>query len=347
MNLFIRADADVSMGTGHIMRCLAIAQAWQNAGGSAMFISRCPSDGLQQRIRREGFGFTAIQNSYPHANDAEETKALLDAAPGSPPSWTVLDGYHFDLRYQTVIRATGTRLLVIDDMAHQVSYTGDILLNQNLGACRLTYNCETGTRTLLGPEHALIRREFFPYRRQRTPAADARKILISLGGGDFQNVTAAVLKALALIPMTDIQVRVIIGPANSHREQIEHVLSRAGYQNELLTAVDDMGPHMIWADLAVLSGGGTCWEAAYLGLPAVVLATTPHEQQFAADLLEAGMIDRWDSAAQLSGESFSRVVEDLLHNARRREELVRTGQKTVDGHGADRVVTYMRSNTHS
>ena len=129
-HLLIRADASSTIGTGHIMRCLALAQGWQRRGGKAKFLSCCDSNRLQRRIINEGFDFNHIENPYPDPSDLKTTlkilqktqreNSLLFTRHSSLTSlWLVLDGYHFDSTYQKLIREEGFNLLVIDDMAHQ------------------------------------------------------------------------------------------------------------------------------------------------------------------------------------------------------------------------------------
>ncbi|MDY7080712.1 MAG: DegT/DnrJ/EryC1/StrS family aminotransferase [Chloroflexota bacterium] len=137
--LLIRADANVHIGTGHLMRCLALAQGWQTQGGRATFITACESDGLRQRLSDEGFQVIALEHPYPDPADWEITSQVLAAHPGA---WMVLDGYHFDPAYQRQVKKVGHPLLVIDDMAHLDHYYADVLLNQNIHAEQLDYSCE-------------------------------------------------------------------------------------------------------------------------------------------------------------------------------------------------------------
>ncbi|HEX3049551.1 MAG TPA: hypothetical protein VHP83_02770, partial [Aggregatilineaceae bacterium] len=111
--LTIRADATVQMGSGHIMRCLAVAQAWRARGGDVTFLSACENAGLRQRIEQAGCAFVAIPKPHPDPGDLTTTLDFLAKQP--QPQWMVLDGYHFTSDYQAAMR--GTRRLVMDDMA--------------------------------------------------------------------------------------------------------------------------------------------------------------------------------------------------------------------------------------
>src|ERR1700719_625946 len=119
MALFIRADASSSMGTGHLMRCLALGQAWRDGGGKVVFTTACTNPALLHRLGAEGF-------------DLRGPEALGHAP--HRDAWLVLDGYHFEGQCQRRSRQKGWRILTIDDMAHLPHYYADALLNQNVGA---------------------------------------------------------------------------------------------------------------------------------------------------------------------------------------------------------------------
>ena len=134
--LYIRADATTNIGTGHVMRCIALSQAWKDKGGQVVFISHCESKKLQERIIAEGFDFIYIENPHPHPADLDKTIETLSTMnyPSSTNDWLVVDGYHFDSMYQKKIKEAGYRLLWIDDYGHADRYYADIVLNQNISA---------------------------------------------------------------------------------------------------------------------------------------------------------------------------------------------------------------------
>ena len=130
-SLLIRTDANSHIGTGHLMRCLALAQAWQSQGGEAVFVTECNSEGLLRRLSEEGFQVISIERPHPDPADWWLTSKVLAVYPGA---WVVLDGYHFDSSYQLHIKEAEHPLLVIDDKAHLDHYYADVVLNQNIHA---------------------------------------------------------------------------------------------------------------------------------------------------------------------------------------------------------------------
>jgi len=184
--LIIRADASTDIGTGHVMRMLALAQAWieqrsevgvrrSEVGekeGAVLFICALIPDSLEQRLKGEGFCVGIINASPGSPDDLAQTlevarrmttddrRMTKDKERIDDTSWFVTDGYPFDVAYQRAIRAAGYSLLVVDDYNHLPEYECDILLNQNMGAEEYDYNVNADATRLMGPRYALLRREF-------------------------------------------------------------------------------------------------------------------------------------------------------------------------------------------
>ncbi len=333
--LLVRADADTERGSGHVMRCLALAQAWQGEGGRALFLSRCHSEVLRQRIEASGAGFLLLTAEESSAGDLDATLSVVREGQAS---FVVLDGYDFDLDYQLALRAAGCRLMVIDDTVRLPRYETDFLLNQNLGADRLGYICGHSTRLMLGPKYALLRREFTAWRsRMHIVPETGCKILVTLGGSDPDNVTLKVIHALRQLRNPRLQIRVVAGHANPHIDELRDVAAEFPGRLELLAAVPDMAALMAWADLAVSGAGSTCWELACLGLPAVTLVLAENQQIIADELAAAGAVLNLGWHAKVSIDRLATAVDALLFSSFRRLCMSRTGRALVDGKGAHRV----------
>ena len=268
--LVIRADADSRLGTGHVMRCLALAQAWQDAGGRALFLMAPAPPALKTRLLSEGMEVLALEHGSGSPEDARETAQL---ARSRGADWVVVDGYHFGADYQRLIKDSGLRLLCIDDYGHAAHYSADLVLNQNINATEELYpSREANTRLLLGTRYVLLRREFWPWRgwRREIPAV-ARKVLVTLGGGDPDNVTLKVIQALAQVEIEGLEAVVVVGAANPHLQELQAVVKDLPFPIRLESNVTNMPELMAWADVAITAGGSTCWESAFMGLPALRL----------------------------------------------------------------------------
>ena len=341
--LLIRADGNSRIGTGHIMRCLSLAQGWRRCGGDVLFASAEITPSLETRLAGDAFPVHRLTANPGTADDAGQTIRLathpdwtkVDAESGesnglSQPSSIVVDGYHFDAAYQQAIKAGGLRLLIIDDFGQSKRFYADFVLNQNLSAEEELYKSrESYTRLLLGTRYALLREDFRPYYEwQREIAPIARKVLVTLGGADPDNATDKVIDALLGF---DIAVKIVIGGSNPHLPKLRSKLSTADPQFDLLIDVSNMADLMAWADVAIAAGGTTAWELAFMGLPSLLLVLAENQRAVAETLGASGI------AQATSHETLRADLATLLNNSERRCVMSTRARQLVDGRGASRV----------
>ena len=338
--VLLRADANTRIGMGHLMRCLALAQGWKARCGQAAFVTACESDGLRQRLSDEGLQVVTLERPYPDPADWEITSQALAA---HPVAWVVLDGYHFDSAYQRQVKEAGHRLLVIDDMAHLDHYYADVVLNQNINAEQLRYSCEPYTCLFLGTRYVLLRSEFLAWQGwQREIPKVARKVLVTLGGGDPDNQTLKVIRALQQVDVDGLEVVVVGGASNPHFQGLQSAARNSQFAIRLAQNVADMSQLMVWADMAVSAGGSTCWEMAFIGLPAVVLVLAENQQGIAAGLDQAGVVLNLGWCTEVSIEQVANTLMGLFENCGLRRQMSQRGRELVDGLGAKRVVEFLQ-----
>ena len=344
--LLLRADAGPQIGMGHVMRCLALAEPWLQAG-SAVTLQTAGTDAL--RARAESLGVSLRELSAPTGTpaDAAETIALAQSLHAG---WLVLDGYHFDAAFQRAVNTADLRLLVFDDTAHTAHYSADFILNQNLGATAALYpHRDPTTRLLLGPRFVQLRGEF-TNRSRRREEADGElsenppphlggypRVLVTLGGSDPDNITAQVLSVLRTIP--NLTADIILGPANPHAAALQSLLT----PHPSLLTLHHAPPHlpalMSRADLAICAGGTTAWELSFLGVPMLVLVLAENQRSNAERLAQTG------AAVHTSLTSLADDLRSLLADAPRRAEMSRRTRALVDGLGTFRV--WLRMNEDS
>lgn len=335
--LIFRADADSQIGTGHLMRSLALAQSRKAAGGSVTFITNCESAALRERLKRENLTIVEIEKSYPHESDFETTRKVLKKH--SPETWCVVDGYHFDAGFHGKIRRNGNRVLVIDDTAHLPFYEADAILNQNVNADELNYNCSENTTLLLGTQYALLRREFLACEswRRETPET-ARRILITMGGGDFHNQTLKAICAVERLAIENLQVKAVVGAGNPHYADLERHIKSSHVPINLIKNAENMSELMTWADAAISAAGSTCWEMALLRLPCVLIVTAENQVGIADGLGKNGFAENVGWFEQVSEERLAEKLDGILRDAQKRGQMSKRGGEIVDGRGAARVI---------
>jgi len=337
--LIIRADASSAIGTGHVMRCLALAEAWQETGGVVFFVSAFDTPALEDRLKNEAIQILHITHEAGTIGDANET-ALLAHEHGA--EWIVVDGYHFGLEYQKTIKNSGLSLLFIDDYGHADHYYADIVLNQNISADMSFYPIyEPYTRFLLGTKYALIRKEFLIWSGWHREIPNvARKILVTLGGSDPANVTLKVIDAVRMVDPDGLEVKVVVGGSNPHFDLIhKKVKDLANFT--LIKNAENMPDLMAWADVAISAGGSTCWELAFMGVPSIMIPIAKNQELAIKELKNIHAAVGFPSDNLSSKKDISNFIDFFLKMKELRSGLSQIQKQIVDGRGANKVVSIM------
>ncbi|MFD2190060.1 UDP-2,4-diacetamido-2,4,6-trideoxy-beta-L-altropyranose hydrolase [Pistricoccus aurantiacus] len=317
-----RVDASLTIGTGHVMRCLTLADALREQGAECHFLCRAHPGHLIEAIRLQKFethvlpmaSLTAPKPESPsslaHADwlgaswqeDARWSRELIE---GLRPDWLVVDHYALDRCWEEAVLPPGCRLLVIDDLADR-EHRCDLLLDQNLGrqaddyAGRVPAHC---TR-LIGPRYALLRPEFARLRESslaRRAMPRLKQLLISMGGIDKDNATGAVLDALGDCPLPkDCRISVVMGGNAPWLAQVKDQAATMPWPTEVAVNVTDMAERMVQADLAIGAAGSTSWERCCLGLPTLMVVLAENQRIIAEALDSAGAAVAFDSLSAIS-----------------------------------------------
>lgn len=332
MKVVIRADASIEIGSGHIARCLNLAEEIRRRGGHVCFVSKEQAGNLVGRIRQAGFQVTEISTSSEMA-DANRT---IEVIGDSRPDWLVVDHYGLGRAWEASLRRHVRRMLVIDDIAR--AHDCDALLDQNWfgdqtdrrymgllpGACR----------QLLGPTYALLGSEYAPLRSlARLRENPPRRLLVSFGGTDPTNETAKALSALCEPQFSNVEVDLVVRPMD--RLSVE-VVSAAALRPNLTvhSGLRSLAALMIRADYSLGAAGVTTWERLCLGLPSAVVAVAENQIAIARSLAEAGYVHWIGSASETTAADY---VAALSQPPRELTAL----PVLVDGLGASRCTEYM------
>lgn len=336
--LLIRADGGVQIGTGHIMRMLALAQAWQAAGGTVTLVANdsLPA-ALIERLQNEGVKVHLLDIAPGSIDDAAKVAALAHELTAQA---VVVDGYHFKAAYQKLLKEAGLRLLFVDDNGHAEYYYADFVLNQNIHADAAFYaNREPYTQLLLGTKYTLLRREFWPWRGwQREIPAVARKLLVTMGGADPDNITGKALAALDSVEIDGLEVTVIVGSSNPHAAELEAIAAQSRHIVHVERNVNDMPSLLAWADMAVSAGGSTTWELAFMGVPTALIVLADNQVTIAKGMSEQGAALSLGWHENLTKHTITSVLCHLAYEVEQRRELSKRSGQLVDGEGSKRVV---------
>jgi UDP-2,4-diacetamido-2,4,6-trideoxy-beta-L-altropyranose hydrolase len=340
IHLLLRVDATPEIGHGHLMRCLALTEAWCREEGTATIVTRALADRLMSRIEASGTKCVVIPGA--RSTVAEELGSIQHCVNATNSEWVVLDGYHFDPEYQVAVKSMGVRTLVIDDYAHLPAYHCDVILNQNLGAEGFQYCRDADTALLLGPRYALLRDEFANRKPDTRPAPAAiTRVLIAFGGGDPQNMTGLIMESLPRRLEPGLQFTAVVGSGNPHTSALR---ASAECQPNIKLCYDvgtQMPELMAEADIALSSASTTCWELAFMGLPAIVVECAENQVALARQLELAGLAVNLGWHGAVSADSLAAAVRRLMNAPDERRRMSQRGRSLVDGRGRNRVISGM------
>lgn len=332
MRVIFRADASAVIGAGHVMRCLTLADALKDAGAACTFTSRDMPPALAALLAEKGHALAPLPS--------DDHTACLAILTEQKPDWLVVDHYGLDAHFERAMRPAVGHIMVIDDLADR-PHDCDLLLDQNLGRSAEDYRglVPDACRLLIGPTHALLRPDFAASRDaslKRRDAGTVHHILISMGGFDNDNVTGAVLAALTSSPLpADTRLSVVMGRDAPWIDAVRSLAATLPWPTDILVGVRDMAALMASADLAIGAAGGSAWERAALGLPAILAILADNQRPGAKALAEAG-------AARLlaEGRPVTETLPEALAALMQPDTLkaaIRASAAITDGRGTQRV----------
>lgn len=337
LRVLVRVDASPDIGLGHAMRCLSLIEALRAAGHTVHVCTTALPVRLANAMRTIGATISQIAAQPGDTTDANETSAL---ASSWAVDWVIADGYCFATEWQSRVRASGVRLALLDDEARAARWEADLLLNQNLGMPASAYAASAPEAVvLLGTQYAMLRASFQAWRGwTRDVPAQARLLLLTVGGADSGNLTSRLIPGLACC--TELTVRVLVGDANPHRASIDGAVAAAagGATFTVLEHVNDMAAQMAWADFAISAGGSTLWELAFMQVPSLLLVLAENQRGGSRACKDAGMARLLGDGAVIDPTAVGQAVRALADDAAARAAMATAGRRLVDGDGAHRVV---------
>lgn len=353
----IRADASVKIGTGHVMRCLALAEELRENGAQVTFISRDFEGNLFDFVQGKGFEQIQLKKSNDQATDQiteqtatehfhshwletsqeqdlQDTKASLVGV----YDWLIADHYALSAKWHLGVKDITKKLFVIDDLADR-PLVGDILLDQNYNPIvHARYPTQwTGPQMLLGPQYALLRKEFLQARAKVKVRESVSKVLVTFGGVDSQNFTAKVLDVLR---ETKLKVTAVLPQSSSSTDENIHRYSRIpGWT--LLKGTDRMAELISNADLCIGATGSSNWERFSLGLPSIVYALAENQVEIAKAISQKGWAVYAGMAKDFSAAELLKFIQSSIANPKTLSETSQMLLGVVDAQGCRRVVEAM------
>jgi len=307
VDIIFRVDASFQMGTGHVIRCLTLAEELKESGANVGFICRKHKGNLINKIQSEGFNVFELEIMkrdkcdnkllYSHwlgTTQQQDARDCIKILQQTKVDWLIVDHYGIDEDWQQELKDYYDKLMVIDDLADR-KHECNILLDQTFGRQLQDYKAlvPKSCELLLGSQYSLLRPEFSKWRKysiERRKHPVLKQLLIHMGGMDINNITEQVLKVLAISNLKkDINITVVMGKLAPNLESIKKLLDDFPFNIDIKVDVDNMAEIMAKADIAIGSSGTTTWERCCLGLPSIQIITAKN-QEFSARILSANKV---------------------------------------------------------
>ena len=305
MVIVFRVDSSQQIGSGHVMRCLTLAERFRSKRkAEVIFLMRDLDGNLIDLVKKQEYKVNVLPRSahdydlsgyeawltVPQELDAEQSISCLSGI--GIVDLLVVDSYAIDVIWEDKLRPYSKKIMVIDDLANR-RHDCDILLDQNLYKNmnnRYVGLVPSDCTLFLGPQYALLRQEFYEARKRlKNRSEKLKNIVVFFGGVDATNETMKSLKALAIIDSSQFNIDVIVGNGNPHKKEIKTLCSE--HHNWYYHCqVNNMAEFMAKADIAIGAGGTTTWERCFLHLPAIVIAVAENQIEIAEACANHGFI---------------------------------------------------------
>ena len=353
MRIFIRTDASKKIGSGHVMRCLSLAESLRSYNSTVEFITRSHVSNLDKLIESKGYIVYSLPspskykvqqglNKYTtllgvqQDLDANETMQILK---GKSPDYLIVDHYSLDYKWENKLRSSAKKIMVIDDLANR-NHDCDVLLDQNY-----IYNQKSryhkllppSVIQLLGPKYALLRKEFQLIGKDRYQSNETiKRVFIFFGGIDSGNLTSMALEAFLHPNLIHLSLNVVIGVNNPNQDILKSQVEKHPHAT-LYVQVDNMADLMKESDIVLGAGGSTIWEWMSIGLPSIVVTTAENQISFVKNLAQDNYIKWLGNSNQVNKEIISNSFLKIINNSKMLSKQSHKGQELVDGSGSQRV----------
>ncbi len=335
MTIAIRVDGNSEIATGHIMRCLAIANGLKKKGHECRFI--VADDNSELLLSNLGFPIINLHSAWDHPES--ELTELTEVILKNRIDKIIVDTYFVTEKYLSAVQKI-CKVIYIDDL-NVFIYPVSIVVNYNLYGLDIPYSDiyqETNTKLLLGPKYAPLRDEF----RDINPCFrnNVDKILITAGGTDTFNVAGQIItKVVADDFFKGIEFHVVAGRLNSHITELktmaENHPSVVIHQN-----VQKMSELMLDCDIAITAGGSTMYELCACGVPSICFSWADNQLPGVKAFSERGLMESAGDIRDNSEKCIQTIIihlKDYITNADKRKVHSSHMREITDGNGAKRL----------
>ena len=328
--ILIRADANEHIGTGHVMRCLSIARAFNKAGEEVMFIAADHRSG--KLIEGNGFGYVCLESDWEKLED--ELPSVKKVIAEKRPALLLIDSYYVTEKYFQELSSV-VKTAYVDDL-NKDCWDVDWLINYNIFADVYDYSqyADKRTKLIMGPNYAPLRDEF-KERPQHRIRKKVRDVLVSAGGSDPEQMTEKLIREVCP-SYKDTHFHFVVGAMNPRINEITKL-----EDGNIVLHINEknMSTLMQSCDIAISASGSTLYELCACGTPTITFTLADNQLDAAKQFKAKGIaVYAGDSRNNRSlCREIDTYLRGLMENEDERRRFSGKMQKLVDGYGAEKI----------
>ncbi|PJG59345.1 UDP-2,4-diacetamido-2,4,6-trideoxy-beta-L-altropyranose hydrolase [Aeromonas cavernicola] len=336
MKLLFRCDASITLGAGHLMRCLSIADLAASRGHECHFVcAEQPGFDATQVIARQ-HGLTRLPSQ-------PDWRSLYRAImPWAGSDWLIVDHYQLDRRWEIPLAALFPQQLVVDDLAnraHRATQLLDVTPSRQLADYQ---HSDFERRPLLGPSYAPLRPEFAALRSaalaKRRLCAPIKRLLLSLGAMDSDNHLSRILPLIDKLSVPQLEIDLVLASHAPHIDALSTLIAASRHRVTLHLDAHNMAELMLQADLAIGAGGTSSWERAALALPTLLFTLADNQQENAEQLAKANAVIWLGDLRTLNEQQLLHQLFTHWPTPAKLQQLSQHAATLCDGAGTQRLL---------
>lgn len=328
-DILIRADGGSTIGMGHIVRCLALAEMLKNEY-NIKFVIQAPTKAVIDIISVITKNIIQLPHTEDFSIDLDHFVNII-----SKTDIVILDGYHFGSDYQKKVKNSCHKLVCIDDL-HSWHHFADAIINHAEGLSKSDYSVESYTSLYLGLKYVLLRPPFLNSNRQKT-ISKLEKAFISMGAADFDNNTSKFAEALLSFDQIS-EIHLMLSSVNPHIDKLQSLIKnnnkiKAHYN----LSADELADILFACDIVICPASSISLESCAIGTGIISGYTANNQIGILEGLMKNEVIINWGNLTELTNEQIQERISLLLEKPQLLNAGLINQKKLIDGKSPKRI----------
>lgn len=328
--VFVRADANASIASGHIMRCLTIAHCLRLHHAKVTFIV-ADSVSRQALLKQNETSILCLDSVWDKMDS--ELDALVSLISTRHPDYFLLDSYSVTDSYMRTLQSL-VKLVYLDDL-QAFPYPANLIINYDFNVDTAFYG---NTPALTGPAYTPLRPQFKDV--SYVVSKKVSSILLTTGATDPFHICTHFLSALlenSCFTDTLSVVHILAGSLTPNTDFFD--IHNAPFSVQIHKNVSEMAALMAECDLAFSAGGTTLFELCSVGVPSVSFSIS-NEQLPCVNAFDSMQVIPYIGDVRTDSDFYNVLLEKgakIAEDFSYRKEISAHMRNYIDGKGAERI----------